>query len=178
MSGYKSIERGDDRAHTYFIRRGSDGAIKIGRSIDPKKRLKQLQTANDETLELIGVLTTDIESRLHSEFAHLSIAGEWFQASDVLLDFIAINREDKDNSDDGLRRVVKAFLRIYDSEQYRSYQEDFSFWLAVQKTPINCEAWGNARRSIEYVVDAMRNKIQPRTHPIRPKEPAEWDDDE
>ena len=171
----RTIKKGNARAHTYFIRRGSDGAVKIGRSVDPLKRLKQLQTANDETLQLIGVLTTDVESQLHSLFAHLSIGGEWFEANDLLLEFIAVNREDKDSSDEGLRRTVKAFLDVIDSDEYRRYELEFALWRNVQEKLID---YGSLFAGMDALIEALRRKVQPRTHPIQPKEPTEWDDDE
>ena len=40
--------------HLYFIQSDITGMIKIGRSKDPVKRLKQLQTGNANKLKLIA----------------------------------------------------------------------------------------------------------------------------
>lgn len=77
------------KGKVYFIKCG--GAVKIGFSIDPKLRLKELQTATPDDLELLGAMagTTETEDELQARFAEYQIRGEWFRADPVLLDFIA-----------------------------------------------------------------------------------------
>lgn len=64
---------------TYAI---ADGvAIKIGRSEDPRARLKQLQTGNPRQLEVIGFIVGDHEQRVHrflSDSQANRCVGEWF----------------------------------------------------------------------------------------------------
>ena len=73
----------------YFIE-DSIERIKIGVSNDPEKRLGALQTGSSNTLRLIGSLPggKHLESKLHSDFAHLRLAGEWFHATKGLRGFI------------------------------------------------------------------------------------------
>jgi len=66
--------------YVYFIQSGSDGPVKIGRSIKPKRRLPQLQTGNPDELILRHVIPGDLaaEQRLHHRFEPARIRGEWF----------------------------------------------------------------------------------------------------
>lgn len=75
----------------YFIR-GRD-AIKIGFSLEPRLRLRELQTSHSEPLELLGIMdgNPDVERGLHERFAALRRSGEWFEASEALLTFVAEN---------------------------------------------------------------------------------------
>jgi hypothetical protein len=76
----------------YFIQMvGSDSAIKIGyTSKDPEKRVRDLQVGNPFELKLLGTIKGDKETeiRLHFDFRHLNIRGEWFRPGLELVDFI------------------------------------------------------------------------------------------
>ena len=69
----------------YFIKKTArltvDNSVKIGVSNDPKVRLKNLQTANSDKLELIGYIDGDSnkESKIQSELCKYHIRGEWFK---------------------------------------------------------------------------------------------------
>lgn len=65
----------------YFIQQGRAGPIKIGRSRDPIRRLRQLQTAHSEPLRLLHAEPGDPqdETQAHELFAEARIAGEWFR---------------------------------------------------------------------------------------------------
>lgn len=63
---------------TYFIQRGDDGPIKIGRTTDVTKRLAALSTACAEPLHVLGVMDGNHETRLHRKFAAHRIRAEWF----------------------------------------------------------------------------------------------------
>lgn len=64
-----------NRPYTYLI---SDGRYyKIGESLNPFRRLKQLRTANP-FVKLIGYTKKYSESRLHQKFNKWKIKGEWF----------------------------------------------------------------------------------------------------
>lgn len=77
-------------ALVYFIKNEDNGHIKIGHSIDPEKRLLDLQVSNSARLSIIS--TRDggepMEKHLHQKFAHLKIRGEWFTPGDDLLAYI------------------------------------------------------------------------------------------
>jgi len=85
-----------DRQNAYFMR-AENGLIKIGKSIDVKTRLSQLQTLSPIGIRLIDTpLCTATEAELHHRFAHLRDHGEWFKPDKELLDFIAMVRGDQD----------------------------------------------------------------------------------
>ena len=71
------------RADVYFIRSDSPtGEIKIGRSVYPQGRVKNLQTAHPFPLEIVGLIPEggeELEQELHERFAHLRLRGEWFR---------------------------------------------------------------------------------------------------
>jgi hypothetical protein len=69
----------------YFIRAGD--AIKIGYTTNLAARKRALETASAVSLELLGAISGDRseEARLHREWQHLHIRGEWFHADEELL---------------------------------------------------------------------------------------------
>jgi hypothetical protein len=71
----------------YFIHNEGQGAVKIGLADDPERRYRALQTANSNTLVLLGSIPGDglAERRLHRKYRALRIRGEWFKATDDLL---------------------------------------------------------------------------------------------
>lgn len=82
--------------YIYFI--ATKNKIKIGYTKNSvEKRLKQLQTGNDENLILLGYLHGKLEEEklLHKQFAKYRIRqnGEWFFPSDELIEYININNE-------------------------------------------------------------------------------------
>ena len=70
-----------------------DGYIKIGRAVNPWKRLKSLQGCSPYKLILLRVMPTrrayTKEIELHQKFAHLHVLGEWFECAPELVNFIA-----------------------------------------------------------------------------------------
>ena len=74
--------------YVYAIRETETRRIKLGISRNPEARLKQLQTANSQRLELIGYRAATNryadEKALHSANAELHIAGEWFSEGATL----------------------------------------------------------------------------------------------
>lgn len=77
----------------YFIRGKESGKIKIGYSIHPGQRKRDLQTAHYEPLEVIGLLhgPPSLEAELHERFGRYRIRGEWFKPGERLLAFIEEN---------------------------------------------------------------------------------------
>lgn len=74
----------------YFIQEGNKGPVKIGYAIDPKARLKQLQTGNSEKLLILKVIPGDEqrESKIHGSLEQFRKRGEWFFTTKEVLDFI------------------------------------------------------------------------------------------
>ena len=66
----------------YLIQSLDNGFYKIGIAKNPKKRIKQLQTGNPETLKLIKTFESEyasiIEKTLHRRFSVYKLSGEWF----------------------------------------------------------------------------------------------------
>lgn len=64
----------------YFIACDAAGAIKIGRSVTPEKRLRQLQTAHPSPLKLLGCIPggSAFERALHGQLSGARLHGEWF----------------------------------------------------------------------------------------------------
>lgn len=80
----------------YFIRFGKSGPIKIGQTNhDPRGRLRSIQVHCPERLHILGIIVNPpeewSEGALHRMFAPLRIAGEWFDSSVELEEFIAQN---------------------------------------------------------------------------------------
>ena len=68
--------------HLYIIQSDVTGAIKIGRSKNPKKRLQQLQTGSPYKLKILTIVKGrgDLEKLLHERLKPYkqSCKGEWF----------------------------------------------------------------------------------------------------
>ena len=77
------------RRQVYFARR-ADGLIKIGSSMKPLERLKQLSTGAAEDLDLLGHMdgSTAMERHFHSRFKSCQKHGEWFEPTTALRSFI------------------------------------------------------------------------------------------
>lgn len=76
----------------YLIRAGD--AVKIGHARDVATRLRRLRVDNAAEVELLVAIrgTLQGEARIHLKFEHLRLRGEWFVASDELLEFAAFCR--------------------------------------------------------------------------------------
>ena len=75
----------------YFIQVGHDGPIKIGKAVDPEKRLQTLQTGTPETLRLLAVIPGDRtrEAEIHRHLKAHRQRGEWFAANAEVLGYVA-----------------------------------------------------------------------------------------
>ncbi len=77
----------------YFIRSGD--FVKIGVADNPWERLAKFQVGSPIELELLAVApgSFEEESRHHSMFSQHRARGEWYHASQPILDFIQATRE-------------------------------------------------------------------------------------
>lgn len=66
---------------TYLIKDKRTGATKIGKSNNPYKREKTLQS-EALSLELLYICNDNVESLLHKKYKHKRIRGEWFNLTD------------------------------------------------------------------------------------------------
>lgn len=75
----------------YFVRGDRSGLVKIGYSVNPRKRMKGLMTGAAEPLTLLFVIRAprSRERALHARFAKYRTQGEWFEAGPDLAAFIA-----------------------------------------------------------------------------------------
>lgn len=74
--------------NTYFIYSPKLEAVKIGKSVDPEKRLRTIKNGNPDELRLLGVINDDKEKELHDRFAEYRTKGEWFSLGSRLLAFL------------------------------------------------------------------------------------------
>ena len=79
----KCKEKGNIK--TYFFRNTKTKDIKIGKSINPKERLKQVQGMAGAKLEIIAIIDKDIETVLHNKFKKYKSHSEWFNDKDGLI---------------------------------------------------------------------------------------------
>jgi len=65
---------------TYCIRNDANGMAKIGRSINPTARLRQLQTGSPHPLRLVCAIAGNerTEAVVHDLFSWARLSGEWF----------------------------------------------------------------------------------------------------
>lgn len=75
--------------HLYLIRNTVTGNVKIGRSINPVARLKQLNIASEDKLELIKVSENNgyLEEETHAIFSHLRLNSEWFKYEYSIIEY-------------------------------------------------------------------------------------------
>lgn len=82
--------------YIYFVQlvSGHRTLVKIGRSVDPIKRIRALRTSAPYGIKVLGIMPTfdDVASErmIHQRFAHLRVSdgNEWFRMSIPLLTFI------------------------------------------------------------------------------------------
>lgn len=68
---------------TYFVLDTTVGRMKIGRTINLKRRLEALQNGCGAELMVVGTLAGDLERELHRRFAAARLHGEWFSVHDL-----------------------------------------------------------------------------------------------
>lgn len=91
------VETEQGNKFVYFIA-DNNGLVKIGVAKNPKKRLKELQTASPRKLNLISTVESDnafrLEGKLHRRFKEKCVSGEWFELNSDDIDGVLheINR--------------------------------------------------------------------------------------
>jgi len=77
------------KGYVYFLQAGD--SIKVGFSVNPWSRAKELQTGNAEKGVLLGTIkgTQYDEAAIHEKFSRFRLNGEWFRADPELLDYVA-----------------------------------------------------------------------------------------
>jgi hypothetical protein len=70
--------------YLYVIASSPEGPVKLGRSADPKRRVRQLQTGHSETLrlylseEVSAAEVNAMERAVHKTIGYKRLRGEWF----------------------------------------------------------------------------------------------------
>lgn len=94
-------------SYVYFI---ADGAlVKIGTSMNPYKRLKQLQTGASTKLRMVAVVPGGVarERRFHERFKGRRVRGEWFQLTEDALKNITVMESDQSGVLEDVRVMPK-----------------------------------------------------------------------
>ena len=112
---------------TYFIQRGTDGPIKIGRTNSVSRRLQALQTSCAETLSLRGWIHGDVESEMHELFSQFRMNGEWFRPDESILSFIEMRASV--DARDTVAAVAKTILNL--SKLAATELQEFWFYAAL-----------------------------------------------
>lgn len=75
--------------HLYLILNESENTLKIGRSKNPEKRIKQLQCATGDKLILLKVANSMGKNEMdtHKKFNHLRLNAEWFKNDDSIIEY-------------------------------------------------------------------------------------------
>lgn len=82
---YKSKPNNYNRPYVYLM---TDGRYyKIGSSMNPFRRLKQLKTASPK-IKLLGYYKKKTEEQLHKKFKKWKVAGEWFNLPKYEVDML------------------------------------------------------------------------------------------
>jgi Meiotically Up-regulated Gene 113 (MUG113) protein len=76
--------------YVYVIGSTISKPVKIGFSMNPWARLKEISTNHPENLEVLIAFKADrkIESLLHSTMKHLNVKNEWFKLSELEIDLL------------------------------------------------------------------------------------------
>lgn len=89
--------------YVYFIQGQCGGAIKVGYSVNPRIRLKELQTGYPDTLLILAIIpgTQHTEATLHRQFDASRLKGEWFRPDDYVVKAIKELKEKYTTSKEG-----------------------------------------------------------------------------
>lgn len=98
----------------YFIGQSGGGAIKIGRSKSPGRRLADLSVASPVALELLATTPggQEVERELHKLFRDHHLRGEWFAPHSALLAFIERLKSDSSKQPELRDRIITPAERV------------------------------------------------------------------
>ena len=90
---YNSELKSNKIGYVYIIKNKTLHTIKIGKSVNPRKRIRDIQNAAGCEMETIALipckLYSELEKDLHSEFGQDRLDyGEWFNLSTNIRQFI------------------------------------------------------------------------------------------
>jgi hypothetical protein len=118
-----SLRRSSFEVFTYLMEDTRNGMIKIGRSKNPERREKTLQSEAPSVEMRIAVPTdSDFENDLHGKFDHFRRRGEWFELSSFEIKTVIeqlLTHGDPDRAITSHEWIGKVFLAAF-SGQSRS----------------------------------------------------------
>lgn len=104
--------------YTYFIRTKVNDLVKIGKSVNPQTRIKQIQgQATFLELEFLHIIEGNWESLFHSHFAKYRTSGEWFDIPGICPEMIDEFISDKNPSIPGKKQSVAVKKEPVDEEE-------------------------------------------------------------
>lgn len=86
----KKIRRIKLETKSYIIKDCNNNTYKIGKSKNPLKREKTLQSEKPN-LKLIKIFENNIEKELHELYKDCRLRGEWFKLNNIQLEYICKN---------------------------------------------------------------------------------------
>jgi hypothetical protein len=125
----------------YFLRRKSNGEIKIGTSRNPLKRVKNLEHKIDDNLEVLCIIRggVNLERQLHERFCEYHVRNEWFFPGKKIIDFITeLIRDGKDIKHEPERLIesevertnlVTVTIKLRASHREKFRNRDLSKWV-------------------------------------------------
>ena len=84
----EAVEDRESKTFVYFMKAGD--RVKIGFSVNPRKRAEALQTGVAETIEILCTIPggARVEKHFHARFKDERIGREWFSYSGTLREFL------------------------------------------------------------------------------------------
>jgi hypothetical protein len=86
---WEAQQRKDVQGYVYCFREteGAERYVKVGYSVNPEKRIAEVQTGNPRILEIVGYFpgTEEDERALHKQFGPSNKLQEWFRPTPALL---------------------------------------------------------------------------------------------
>lgn len=105
---------------TYFLLDNINNEIKIGLSINPKKRLRKIKSENpNREITLLAYIPFNIETFLHQKLIQYRIKNEWFKDCKEIREIIKICKEIMNNSEFNKDfRILKLTEKLKRTENY------------------------------------------------------------
>lgn len=131
----------------YFITCRKTGTVKIGSSLEPHARLKELQTGHPFELKLEAVLPggTDEEFGFHRRFSDERLKGEWFRVTEMIELIIKNNPAGAPPDHDKTAREQRARL---------GHPAKIKFESAIQEARVT-GAWPQPKRRPAFSTDGL-----------------------
>lgn len=89
LRDWEAQQRKTAQGYVYCFREteGAERYVKIGYSVNPEKRIAEVQTGNPRVLEIVGYFpgTEEDERALHAKYATANVLQEWFHPTEALL---------------------------------------------------------------------------------------------